>query len=112
MVDATSASGHTLDVNSGSTGATNAGLFEASSGGSLAINGTLTNTGGTIEGLAGTGSNAGGSVLINGATIDALKELDNNNSRFVLAEGTIGQIRARFPASVALISSGSPRKIR
>jgi glyceraldehyde-3-phosphate dehydrogenase (NADP+) len=36
-----------------------------------------------------------------GATIDALKELDNNNSRFVLAEGTIGQIR-RTPLGVVL----------
>ena len=26
-------------------------------------------------------------------TIDALKDLDNANSRFVIAEGTIGQIR-------------------
>jgi glyceraldehyde-3-phosphate dehydrogenase (NADP+) len=35
------------------------------------------------------------------ATIEALKELDNNNSRFVLAEGTIGQIR-RTPLGVVL----------
>jgi glyceraldehyde-3-phosphate dehydrogenase (NADP+) len=35
------------------------------------------------------------------ATIDALKELDNNSSRFVIAEGTIGQIR-RTPLGVVL----------
>ena len=35
------------------------------------------------------------------ATINALKELDNNNSRFVVAEGTIGQIR-RTPLGVVL----------
>jgi glyceraldehyde-3-phosphate dehydrogenase (NADP+) len=35
------------------------------------------------------------------ATIEALKELDNSNSRFVLAEGTIGQIR-RTPLGVVL----------
>ena len=69
VVDATSAAGHTLTINSGAIGATNTGLFEASSGGELILNGTVTNTGGTIEGLAGTGSNAGGSVLINNATV-------------------------------------------
>ena len=35
------------------------------------------------------------------ATIAALKELDNGNSRFVIAEGTIGQIR-RTPLGVVL----------
>jgi aldehyde dehydrogenase (NAD+) len=35
------------------------------------------------------------------ATVDALKELDNNSSRFVIAEGTIGQIR-RTPLGVVL----------
>jgi glyceraldehyde-3-phosphate dehydrogenase (NADP+) len=35
------------------------------------------------------------------ATIDALKELDNTNSRFVVVEGTIGQIR-RTPLGVVL----------
>ena len=35
------------------------------------------------------------------ATIDALKELDNGSSRFVVAEGTIGQIR-RTPLGVVL----------
>ena len=35
------------------------------------------------------------------ATIDALKELDNSSSRFVVAEGTIGQIR-RTPLGVVL----------
>ncbi|MCB8820764.1 NADP-dependent glyceraldehyde-3-phosphate dehydrogenase [Microvirga rosea] len=35
------------------------------------------------------------------ATIDALKELDNSNSRFLVVEGTIGQIR-RTPLGVVL----------
>lgn len=35
------------------------------------------------------------------ATIEALKDLDNNSSRFVVAEGTIGQIR-RTPLGVVL----------
>ncbi|MEW6641056.1 MAG: NADP-dependent glyceraldehyde-3-phosphate dehydrogenase [Pseudomonadota bacterium] len=35
------------------------------------------------------------------ATIDALRDLDNNSSRFVIAEGTIGQIR-RTPLGVVL----------
>ena len=35
------------------------------------------------------------------ATIDALKQLDNTNSRFLLVEGTIGQIR-RTPLGVVL----------
>ena len=35
------------------------------------------------------------------ATIDALKELDNSNSRFIIVEGTIGQIR-RTPLGVVL----------
>ncbi|WP_312017052.1 NADP-dependent glyceraldehyde-3-phosphate dehydrogenase [Bradyrhizobium jicamae] len=35
------------------------------------------------------------------ATIDALKDLDNSSSRFVVAEGTIGQIR-RTPLGVVL----------
>ena len=35
------------------------------------------------------------------ATIDALKELDNSNSRFIIADGTIGQIR-RTPLGVVL----------
>ncbi len=69
VVDATSAHGNSLNINSGSIGATNTGLFEASSGGELIIGGTVTNTGGTIEGLAGTGTSAGGSVFINNATI-------------------------------------------
>ena len=35
------------------------------------------------------------------ATIDALKELDNSSSRFIISEGTIGQIR-RTPLGVVL----------
>ncbi|MGO9361382.1 MAG: aldehyde dehydrogenase family protein, partial [Xanthobacteraceae bacterium] len=35
------------------------------------------------------------------ATIDALRDLDNNASRFIVAEGTIGQIR-RTPLGVVL----------
>jgi len=40
-------------------------------------------------------------VVYMNATLDALKELDNTNSRFVIAEGTIGQIR-RTPLGVVL----------
>ncbi len=69
VVDATSAHGNSLTINPGAAGATNAGTLEASSGGTLVIDNTLTNTGGTITALAGTGTNAGGSVVINGATI-------------------------------------------
>ena len=43
--------------------------FEASSGGTLILLNSINNTGGTIEGLAGTGANAGGAVVINGAAI-------------------------------------------
>lgn len=68
-VDATSAHGNSLTINPGSAGATNQGTFEASSGGTLVIDNTLTNTGGTVTSLAGTGTAAGGSVVINGATI-------------------------------------------
>jgi acyl-CoA reductase-like NAD-dependent aldehyde dehydrogenase len=35
------------------------------------------------------------------ATIEALKDMDNGNSRFTIAEGTIGQIR-RTPLGVVL----------
>ena len=69
VVDATSAHGNSLTINSGASGATNTGLIEASSGGTLIVEGTVTNTGGTIEGLAGSGTNAGGTVTIDGATI-------------------------------------------
>jgi hypothetical protein len=69
VVDAISTHGNSLTINSGTLGATNTGLFEASSGGELVLNGTVNNAGGTIEGLAGTGSSAGGSVFINAATI-------------------------------------------
>ena len=69
VVDATSAHGNSLTINPGAPGATNAGIFEASSGGTLILESSINNTGGTIEGLAGTGTSAGGAVVINGATI-------------------------------------------
>ena len=69
IVDATSSHGNSLTINPGAGGATNQGTFEASSGGSLVIDNTLNNTGGTITALAGTGTAAGGSVVINGATV-------------------------------------------
>jgi hypothetical protein len=70
VVDAVSANGNSLVINSGAPGATNAGIFEASSGGTLVIESAVANTGGTIEGLAGTGSSAGGNVVIdNGAVV-------------------------------------------
>ena len=39
--------------------------------------------------------------ITSGDTIEALKELDNSNSRFAIVEGTIGQIR-RTPLGVVL----------
>jgi hypothetical protein len=69
VVDATSAHANSLTINSGTSVATNTGLIEASSGGTLIIEGTVTNTGGTIEGLAGSGASAGGTVTIDGAAI-------------------------------------------
>ena len=69
VVNAASAAGQSLTINSGAAGAVNAGVFAASSGGTLILNNSIDNTGGAIQALAGTGSNAGGSVVINGAAI-------------------------------------------
>jgi hypothetical protein len=69
VVNATSANGNSLIINPGPQGATNAGIFEASSGGTLVLENSISNASGTIEGLAGTGANAGGAVVVDGATI-------------------------------------------
>ncbi len=52
-----------------SGGTTNTGTMEASSGGTLVLDNSITNKGGVIKALAGIGSNAGGTVVLNGATI-------------------------------------------
>jgi fibronectin-binding autotransporter adhesin len=69
VVNATSAAGQSLTIDSGAAGAVNAGVLQSSSGGTLVLNNAIDNTGGAIRALAGTGSNAGGSVVINGAAI-------------------------------------------
>lgn len=68
-VNATSAGGQHLIISSGAAGAVNSSVMEASSGGTLEIQNTVNNAGGTIEALAGTGTAAGGTVLLNGSTI-------------------------------------------
>jgi hypothetical protein len=69
VVDAISSQNNSLTINPGTAGAFNSGIFEASSGGTLVLENSINNTGGTIQALAGAGSNAGGYVVINGATI-------------------------------------------
>ena len=69
VVDATSAHGNSLVLDSAAPGATNAGIFEASSGGTLVIESAVANTGGLIEGLAGTGASAGGNVVIDSGAV-------------------------------------------
>lgn len=68
-VNATSASGNHLVIQAGGAGATNTATMEASSGGTLELQNTVNNTGGTITALAGTGTAAGGTVLLTGATV-------------------------------------------
>ena len=68
-VDATSANGNTLLIQTGAAGTVNTATMEASPGGTLQLQNSVTNTGGTIQALAGTGTAAGGTVLLNGATI-------------------------------------------
>ena len=63
-VDATSAHGNVLTVVTGTNGATNLGLFEATAGGTLQLENTLANTGGTI--LA---TGAGAAVWLNNVSI-------------------------------------------
>jgi fibronectin-binding autotransporter adhesin len=65
IVDAVSASGNSLVINSGSAGTANVGLMEASGGGTLVLDGTVTNTG-TIDALAGGVVNLNGTDLIGG----------------------------------------------
>jgi hypothetical protein len=69
IVNATSPSGTSLIIQPGTgagVGTTNLGLMEASSGGSLALEDRVTNTGGTIEALAGGAVNLNGTDLIGG----------------------------------------------
>lgn len=68
-VNATSAGGNHLVIQAGGAGATNTATMEASSGGTLELQNTVNNTGGTITALAGTGPAAGGTVLLTGATV-------------------------------------------
>ncbi len=69
IVNAVSAVGNSLVINPGSAvgaGTTNLGLMEASSGGTLVLDNLVTNTGGTIEALAGGVVNLNGTDLIGG----------------------------------------------
>ena len=68
-VDAVSSHGNTLTINPGTgtgAGTTNTGLLEASSGGTLVLNDTVTNTGGTITALTGGVVDLAGTDLIGG----------------------------------------------
>jgi hypothetical protein len=67
--DAMSANGNQLLIQTGTAGTTNTGTLEASSGGTLQIQNTVTNAGGVIQALAGTGTSAGGTVTLNGASV-------------------------------------------
>ncbi len=63
VVEALSTHGNTLTIQTGAAAATNLGLMEAGSGGNLVLDGTIINTGGTLEALNG------GVVTLNGSTI-------------------------------------------
>lgn len=69
VINATSASHNQLLVSYTSSPLTNTGTMEASGGGTLKIQNNVTNTGGTIQSLAGTGTSAGGTVLLNSVTV-------------------------------------------
>ena len=71
MVNATSASGNALTIETGTAGATNLGLMEASSGGNLQLENAIANTNGTTNGTIE--ALAGGVVTLNGATISGGK---------------------------------------
>jgi hypothetical protein len=68
VINATSANRNQLLV-SYTNPLTNTGTMEASSGGTLKIQNNVTNTSGTIQALAGTGTAAGGTVLLNSLTV-------------------------------------------
>ena len=67
VVNATSALGNFLTVQTGAAGATNLGLMEASSGGTLQLENAIANTNGTTNGTIEALN--GGTVLLNGATV-------------------------------------------
>ena len=67
VVNATSALGNALTITTGTAGATNLGLMEASSGGTLQLENAIANTNGTTNGTIEALN--GGTVLLNGSTI-------------------------------------------
>ncbi len=87
VVDAVSASGNILTISPGSGGVTNLGLMEASSGGTLSLQGAYTNsngaTSGTIEALNG------GSVVLNGATIAGGKLITAGTGTMIAENATL-----------------------
>ncbi len=127
-VNATSAHSNHLFLNSGTAGIVNAGLMEASSGGTLEIDSALTNfsgaTNGTIEALAGgavelKGATIKGGVLSTvgsgvissaGSTLDALTlsgKLQVPNNQTTVLEGTIVD-----NGSISLLSKGNATKLK
>ncbi len=66
VINATSANNNPLIIGES---VTNTGIMEASSGGTLEITNSVTNTGGAIAALAGTGKSAGGTVLLKTLTV-------------------------------------------
>lgn len=69
VINATSANHNQLVIVYSRNLVTNTGTMEASGGGTLNIGTNVTNTGGTIQALAGTGTSAGGTVLLTGLTV-------------------------------------------
>jgi hypothetical protein len=67
VVNATSAAGSDLTIQTNTFGATNLGLMEASSGGTLQLENAIVNTNGTTNGTIEALN--GGTVVLNGATV-------------------------------------------
>ncbi len=92
IVDAVSSTGHTLTINPGTgtgAGTTNTGLMEASSGGTLVLNDTVTNTGGTITALSGGVVDLAGTDLL-GGTLTSTGTGVINGYGSALLDGTSG----------------------
>jgi hypothetical protein len=92
IVDAVSATGKTLTINPGTgtgIGTTNLGLLEASSGGTLVLNNTVTNTGGTITALNGGVVDVAGTDLIGGTLTSSGTGVINGSGSATL-DGTSG----------------------
>jgi fibronectin-binding autotransporter adhesin len=92
IVDAVSATGKTLTINPGTgtgIGTTNLGLLEASSGGTLVLNNTVTNTGGTITALNGGVVDVAGTDLIGGTLTSSGTGVINGYGSALL-DGTSG----------------------